>query len=263
MQVSTSAYYNWLQGSESKRSQENKNLRKKIIEISEVSNGTYGRRRIAASINKDTPKLASINRIERQMKVLGVEGYQPRSFKRTTIPDSELVDSPNLLRDCQVLSIDEAWVSDITYIATKQGWLYLCTIMDLRSRKIIGWKTADNMRADLVVDAFKEAWNSRKPTGRLIFHSDKGGQYKSRKLRRLLKRLGVSQSMTGADHCYDNAVAESFFATLKRELIRGVKFSTRESAEMAIFEYIEVFYNRVRLHSALEYRSPEEFENIA
>ena len=218
---------------------------------------------MAAAVEKSGSLKASINRIGRRMKELKIVGYRPPSFKRTTIADPLLEDSPNLTVDAKAHGIDEIWASDITFIATKQGWLYMCTIMDLYSRKIIGWSLKNHMRVDIVIEAFEMAVKKRRPNKPVIFHSDKGGQYKSKKLRRRLARKGFRQSMTGVNHCFDNAYAESFFGTLKKELIRGKAFNTMEQAEAAIFEYVEVFYNRIRVHSSLGNCSPEEFEKGA
>lgn len=159
--------------------------------------------------------------------------------------------------------MNQVWVSDITYIRTKEGWSYLCTVIDLFNREVIGWSVDAHMRADLVTRAMESAFESRKPPEHLIFHSDKGGQYKSAAVRKLLKKHKAVQSMTGKDHCYDNPHAESFFSTLKKELIRGVVFENRQAAESAIFEYIEVFYNRKRLHSSLGYQTPSAFRGAA
>lgn len=262
MEVSRNSFYEWLKGPKGKRYKENEQLREELKKSFDGSNGTYGRRRLTIAV-KDSGISCnpSINRVERQMKVLEIEGYRPPSFKRTTIGNPLLQDSPNLARDHKLDGIDQIWVSDITYIRTREGWLYLCSVMDLFSRKIIGWATDANMKAQLVIRAFDMAHRQRRPNERVIFHSDKGGQYKSKKLRRKLKRLGYQQSMTGRNHCYDNAHAESFFGTMKNELIRGVKFGSRAQAESAIFEYVEVYYNRKRIHSSIGNQSPESFEN--
>lgn len=228
--------------------------------IFDLSRGTYGRRRLTAAVNRDLNKGVSINRVERRMKELKIAGYRPPSFKRTTIGDPLLEDSPNLIKAVQAKGIDHIWVSDITYISTSEGWLYLCVIIDLFSRKVVGWKTSPNMKADVVIDSLKDALKVRRPKGKTIFHSDKGGQYKSKRFRRMLKRNKILQSMTGVDHCYDNAFAESFFGTLKSDLVRGKTFANRDVADAALFEYIEIIYNRFRLHSSLGYQSPEEFE---
>lgn len=264
MQVSKSAFYEWLHKKPSKRTLENKDLRDQVAEVFNANRGVYGRRRITEALNEEKAKKLSVGRIARRMGELRIAGYTPPAFKRTTIADPLLEDSPNLVADAAVLGVNEIWVSDLTYVATKEGWLYLCMIIDLFSRKVIGWSTRADMKVDIVIEAFDQAVRSRKPNGPVIFHSDKGGQYKAKKFRRRLQRKGFRQSMTGVNHCYDNAVAESFFGTLKTELIRGKIFASRHEAEAAMFEYIEVFYNRVRLHSSLGYKSPETFErNIA
>lgn len=199
------------------------------------------------------------------MKELGIEGYRPPVFKRTTIGDASVENSPNLLRAENIVPSqpNQVWTTDITYIATKEGWMYLCVFLDLYSRKVVGWSIDDNMKADLVLRAFNDAIRQRKPGKGLIVHSDCGGQYKSKRFRRLLWRKKIRQNMT-AGNCYDNANAESFFGSLKSDIIRGKKFSSKEEARAAVFEYVEVFYNRVRLHSALGYQSPNSFEeNVA
>jgi len=259
--VSTSGYYSWVSPHISDQEKANSSLKTQVAKVFDLSKGTYGRRRITAAINKRVKdNVISINRVGRRMKELGIAGYTPPSFKKTTIPDPLLEDSPNLIKAALVKGIDQIWVSDVTYIATKEGWLYLCVIMDLHSRKVVGWSTRHNMKAEIVIEAFKAAIKNRKPSGDIIFHSDKGGQYKSKKFRRMLKRKGFKQSMTGKDHCFDNAHAESFFGSLKSDIIRGVVFSARDIAEDALFEYLEVFYNRIRLHSSLGNTSPEVFE---
>lgn len=264
MDVSRSAYYEWLEAKPSQRSFENEMLSEKIAVIFEANRGVYGRRRIAASINHGQEKKVSINRVARRMSELKIAGYTPPAFKRTTVPDALLEDSPNLVGKAAVTRPNEIWVSDITYIGTSEGWLYLCVIIDLYSRKVVGWSTRKDMKVELLLEAFDKALRTRRPAEPVIFHSDKGGQYKAKKFRRKLLRHGFRQSMTGEDHCFDNAFAESFFGTLKTELIRRKIFDSRASAEAAIFEYIEVFYNRTRMHSSLGYQSPEGFErNIA
>jgi transposase InsO family protein len=196
------------------------------------------------------------------MKELGIQGISPRAFVVTTRDNTKLENSPNLIKDeaLEVTSIDQVWVSDITFIPTKEGWLYLCIVLDLYSRRIVGWDMQSNMKADLVINALRMALKGRKPAPGLIFHSDCGGQYKAGRFRGLLRRYGVRQSMTFAGNCYDNATAESFFGTLKTELVARLTFETREQAKAAIFEYVEVFYNRFRMHSSIGYQSPVEFE---
>ena len=171
--------------------------------------------------------------------------------------------SPNLLeRRFDVDHMNQYWVGDITYVATKKGWLYLATVIDLYSRNVVGWSMANHMRAQLVNDAFLMAIWQRKPEAGLIWHTDRGSQYASDSHRAILKDHEVIQSMSRKGNCWDNAVAESFFHTLKTELVHHHKFENQEEAKKAIFEYIEVFYNQNRMHSANNYLSPVEYENI-
>lgn len=264
MDVSRAAYYEWLDTKPGKREVENEALRQDVAKAFETYKGIYGRRRLARVVTLEGQGV-SANSIERRMKELSLAGWRPKAFKKTTTGDPSLANSPNLLKRENITANrpDQVWVTDITYVATKDGWLYLCVFMDLYSRKVLGWAMDENMKTELVIKAFEMACKSRKPAAGLIVHSDCGGQYKSKKFRRALSRRHVRQSMTHAGNCYDNAHAESFFGTLKNELIRGVKFQTREEAKAALFEYVEVFYNRIRLHSSIGYQSPEDFENVA
>jgi transposase InsO family protein len=195
------------------------------------------------------------------MALRRIRGKSPRKFRVTTIPNPKLENSPNLVKGLKAPSrVDEVWVSDITYLETKEGWAYLCVVLDLCSRKVISWTIAKHMEASLVRDALSAAIKSRGAVTGTIFHSDCGGQYKSKAVRNLLERYRMRQSMTFAGNCYDNATAESFFGTMKSELEK-CQFLSFQEAESVVFEYIECFYNRRRLHSSLGYQSPEEFEN--
>ncbi len=223
------------------------------------SRGTYGRRRIKASLGRRGIGV-SANRINRLMRSQGIRGKSPRKFRVTTVPNPKLENSPNLIKGMgQTTRLNEIWVSDITYLETKEGWAYLCVILDLHSRKIISWTIAQHMEASLVSKALATAIKARGKLVDTIFHSDCGGQYKSNLVRSLLRKHQIRQSMTHAGNCYDNANAESFFGTMKCE-IEKCQFSSFSHAESTVFEYIEVFYNRKRLHSALGYLSPENFE---
>lgn len=261
MSVSRSAFYEWLQGVPAPRIEANRKLREAVYSAHEASFGTYGRRRVALELAKQGVT-ASPSRIERRMKELGIQGISPRPFIVTTRNNANLENSPNLIKDeaLKANEIDRIWVSDITFIPTKEGWLFLCIVLDLCSRRIVGWSMRADMKADLIMDATKMALKTRKPKSGLVFHSDCGGQYKAAVFRSLLRRHGIRQSMTFAGNCYDNATAESFFGTLKSELVRRLTFETREQAKAAIFEYVEVFYNRLRMHSSIGYQSPAEFE---
>lgn len=261
LEVSRSCYYEWLQAIPSKRCEANKLLRDAVYTVHEASRGTYGRRRIAAQIAKQGSAVSPA-RIERRMKELGIQGISPRAFVTTTRDNTNLENSPNIIKDEALVAtaIDQIWVSDITFIPTKEGWLFLCIVLDLYSRRIVGWDMQPHMRAELVINALRMALKGRKPPPGLVFHSDCGGQYKAGRLRGLLMRHRTRQSMTFAGNCYDNATAESFFGTLKTELVGRLTFETREQAKAAIFEYVEVFYNRIRMHSSIGYQSPIEFE---
>jgi transposase InsO family protein len=198
------------------------------------------------------------------MRGHGLQGRCRRRFQRTTIPDPQAEPAASdLLRrhfDGQQLALDQVWVGDISYVRTWEGWLYLATVVDLASRRVVGWAMAEHMRAELACDALRMAVERRGPAPGLIFHSDRGSQYTAGDFTALLARHGIRQSLSRPRQCWDNAVAESWFATLKVELVHRHPWSTRARARQAIFEYIEVFYNRRRLHSSLGYLSPAEYE---
>ena len=262
MMISKSGYFSWLGRAPSKRNDSDMALKQIIVEEHRCSRGTYGRRRIKRSLAKKGIKI-SANRIAKLMALSSIRGKSPRKFRVTTIPNPKLENSPNLVKTINATTrLDEVWISDITYLQTKEGWAYLCVILDLHSRKVISWSIKNHMEASLVVTALKSAISARKNVEGTIVHSDCGGQYKSKAVRSLIARHKMRQSMTFAGNCYDNATAESFFGTLKSELEK-CQFSSFQEAESVIFEYIEVFYNRTRLHSSLGYKSPDEFEREA
>jgi transposase InsO family protein len=196
------------------------------------------------------------------MRIADIRGLPQRRFVVTTRRDERLPVVGDLLRqDFSAQAPDRRWVSDITYVATREGWLYLAAIMDLYSRRIVGWSMGQDLSADLALRALDQAVIRRRPSPGLIHHSDRGCQYASARYRQRLALHGILPSMSRSGCCYDNAAMESFFHTLKVELIGGLPFESREHARKAIFEYIEVFYNRRRRHSAIGYLSPEEFEH--
>jgi transposase InsO family protein len=198
------------------------------------------------------------------MRESGLRAKTARKYKATTDSNHALPVAPNLLeRRFNVPAPNTAWVSDITYLWTRQGWLYLAVIVDLYSRKVVGWSLRERMTADLVCEALDAAVRARHPPPGLVFHSDRGSQYASKVFRRRLFRYRMKQSMSRKGNCWDNAVAESFFATLKKELVRNHVFATREAARSDVFEYIEVFYNRRRAHSLLGYETPTSYEACA
>lgn len=203
----------------------------------------------------------SRRRIGRLMRKMGLSCKAKRKFRVTTDSKHHHPVAENLLnREFLVSKPDTHYVGDITYIPTQSGWLYLAVVIDLFSRKVVGWSMADNMRAELVNNALLAAIWRRKPAQGLLWHTDRGSQYASDSHRQILSQHGITQSMSRKGNCWDNAVSESFFHTLKTELVHHEKFKTKEEAKQIIFEFIEVFYNRVRMHSANDYLSPEEFE---
>lgn len=261
LSVSRSGYYNWIDRPESKRAEENRDLLKAIKEIHEQSNKTYGSPRITDALF-DRDFNASRNRVARLMASNDIRSKTKRKFKVTTNSDHKLPVSPNLLgQNFYVSTPGCVVVSDITYIQTGEGWLYLTTIMDLFHRKVVGWSMSRSMTAELTtIAALKQYVRTYSPGPGVIFHSDRGVQYACDDFRKLLEKYQFIQSMSGKGNCYDNAVAESFFKTLKTELVYHKRYPTRAHARASLFQYIEGFYNRVRKHSFLGYLSPEQFE---
>jgi putative transposase len=195
------------------------------------------------------------------MLAMGLLCKTKRKFRVTTDSKHKLPVSDNVLnREFTVNKPDQYYVGDITYIQTQAGWIYLAVVIDLFSRQVVGWSMSGNMKAELVNNALLMAIWRRKPSRGLLWHTDRGSQYASDSHRQILQAHGIKQSMSRKGNCWDNAVSESFFHTLKTELIHHVKFKTKEEAQQSVFEYIEVFYNRVRMHSANDYLSPVEFE---
>ena len=261
--VTRSSYYAWCVHTSSEHSQTDRQLKEKVRQIFEDSRQTYGTRRIKVVLAKQGMQV-SRKRIGRLMREMKLACRTKRKFKATTNSKHNLPVAPNRLkRHFNVTAPNKVYVGDITYIWTQEGWLYLAAVIDLYSRKVVGWSMQDNMKADLVNQALLMAVWQRKPSKGLLSHSDRGSQYASKSHRAILSEHGIIQSMSRKGDCWDNAVAESFFHTLKTELIYGRVFKTREEAQKVIFEYIEVFYNRNRLHSANDYQSPVEYEAVA
>ena len=263
LEVSRTAYYEWSTKEPSARELSDAELFEKITEIHKASRGTYGAPRITSKL-KDRGVCAGKKRVARLMAVHGLAGRCRRRFKRTTIPDpnaeTKAIDLICREFGIGVREIDTAWCGDITYLRTWEGWLYLATVIDFASRRVVGFAMAEHMRADLVCDALEMAIDLRRPEPGLIFHSDRGSQYTSSAFRDLLEKNGTRQSLSRPRQCWDNAVAESWFATLKEELIYRQSWPTRSLAQRAVFEFIEVFYNRQRLHSSLGNLTPVEYE---
>jgi putative transposase len=260
LKVHPSGYYAWLKEPESPREKENKALLKKITEAYVLSNRTYGYR----NIHKDLMELGiKVNkkRVARLMKLQKLHGTGTVKKKPGHKYGKPHKVHPNYLQQCFIASNpNERWVTDITYIRTHEGWLYLAVILDLFSRKVIGWSMSHRMTRQLALNAFETAVSRRDMISEVILHSDQGSQFASSDWQRVLKRHNVIPSMSRRGNCYDNAVAESFFKTLKKECVRKYIFKTREEAKRKIFEYIEMFYNPKRRHSYLNYLSPNNFE---
>lgn len=260
--VARSAYYAWLRRPLSKRAQEDARLLVKIRECSRKSRGTYGSPRVTEDLKGDGETVGH-NRVARIMKEHGIVGKPLKKFIATTDSKHDLEVAPNLLqREFTVDAPNQVWVGDITYVWTYRGWSYLATVIDLCGRRVVGWEYADNMRADIVVRAFEKACSVRDVKPGLIFHSDRGSQYASDVFRKTLEKRGAIASMSRKGDCWDNAVAESFFATIKRELLNRSIWMNLNHARAAIHEYIEVFYNQIRRHSANGYISPAAYERL-
>jgi transposase InsO family protein len=240
----------------------NRGLYKKIETVYNENHGVYGSPRIYHEL-KDQGVACSENRIARLMRLRGLQAKQSKRFKTTTKRNKAHAAAPNLLkRDFTADRPDQKWLADITYIATLEGWLYLAAILDLHTRRIVGWAMSDRMTSDLTMAALGMALLQRQPDAGLIHHSDQGSQYTDQAYQALLKDRGIRASMNGAGSWYDNAPMESFFATLKSELVHHCVYHTRDEAKADVFYYIESFYNRRRRHSALDYLSPEVYEQL-
>jgi transposase InsO family protein len=263
--VSRSAYYTDRTNPGSRHDRRDIELTTKIVEIHDASRQTYGSPRVHHEL-QDQGQRCSRKRVARLMRQIDRHGRTPRRWKKTTIADPGAAHRPDLIgRDFaispdQPAPLDTRWCGDITYIHTWQGWLYLATVIDLASRRVVGWATADHLRTDLVADALTDAVNRRRPAPGVVFHSDRGCQYTSTQYANLANELGVTLSVGRRGQCWDNAVAESFFATLKTELIHRRPWPTHKAATSAIFDYIEGWYNTRRRHSTLGYLSPTAYE---
>jgi putative transposase len=221
---------------------------------------TYGSPRICKDLRANG-ETCSRKRVAKIMNQSGIKAKMKKRFTVTTKANPAAIPAPNLLQqDFSAQGVNQRWVADFTYVSTKEGWLYVATVMDLFSRRIVGLAMSDRMKDDLVIAALQQALIHRQPHAGLVHHSDRGSQYTSQDFQNLLTAYGITASMSGTGNCYDNAAMESFYHTLKTEHIYCEHYETREQAKLSIFEYIEVFYNRQRRHSTLDYLSPLMFE---
>lgn len=258
--VSRSGYYRFLGAKPSCRQQDQERLTVKIQEVYEASRQTYGSPRIHAEL-KDQGETCSRTRVARLMQQAGIIAKMNKKFKVTTKTNSKAKSAPNLLeQNFTSNQPNQRWVADLTYVSTLEGWLYVAVVLDLFSRRIVGLTMGERMTDDLVIAALDQALIHRSPLPGLIHHSDRGSQYASQDFQKKLAHHNITASMSGTGNCYDNAAMESFFHTLKTEHVYFERYQTREQAKQSIFEYLEVFYNRQRRHSTLNYKTPLTFE---
>ena len=260
LRVSRSGYYRWRRASEGVRAREDRKLSVEIRAVYEQSRHRYGSPRVYRELRAQGVRCGR-HRVERLMRTSGLMARPRRNFKVTTRSTAaHPVAANHLDRQFSVPQTNTVWAGDITYIATREGWLYLAVLLDLCSRRVVGWACSDRLHHDLVLSALHMAFQRRRPGKRLLHHSDRGCQYTCADYQAELARRGIQVSMSRRGDCYDNAMVESFFSTLKAELDSYDRYETRQQAKTELFEYIEVFYNRKRRHSSLGYLSPADFE---
>jgi putative transposase len=261
LEVSTSAYYTWRNAPPSQRERDDERLQTAIIAAHEANRKVYGSPRITEELQAQGEKVGR-RRVARLMRKNRISGLQKRRWRRTTDSRHKLPLAENILdRNFMAAAPNQVWVGDITYVWTTQGWAYVAVIIDLFSRKVVGWAVRNTLGRELAIAALTKALMLRKPPEKLVHHTDRGCQYASREYRQHLAAHGLIQSMSRAGNCYDNAACESFFASLKKELVHRVSFATRTEAYDAIADYIDNFYNPIRRHSAIGHRSPVEHES--
>jgi len=260
LDVSASGYYAWRGRPESMRTAANRQLIEEIRRVYGDSRGRYGSPRVHAALRAEGRQIGR-NRVARLMHHHGICARQKRRFCRTTDSSHDFPLAPNLLgRRFTASAPDRVWLADITYIPTAEGWLYLAVVLDMFSRRVVGWAMDERITQELTLNALRMAIATRRPRPGLLHHSDRGSQYASNDYRKLLKQFYMTQSMSRKGNCWDNAPMESFFKTLKVERIYRLRYSSRDQARLDIVNWIEGFYNEKRLHSAIDYRSPADFE---
>lgn len=260
LEVSRSGYYDWLHHEPGKQERANRRLDVKIKALFAEHKQRYGAPRITQALRAQG-ECCSQTRVARRMKKMNLRAIAKKKFKITTDSKHNNPVFNNVLdRDFTTTAINQKWVGDITYIDTEEGWMYLAVIIDLHSRAVIGWSMDKRMKKKLVCDALMMALFKRKFPTKVMIHSDRGSQYSSKKYRKIIEDYKLVGSMSRKGNCWDNAIAESFFHTLKVELIQGNRYKTREIARQSIFQYIEGYYNQKRLHSSIDYRTPNEVE---
>jgi len=256
LEVSTSGYADWQRGSRRKKHLTDLQLITLIEAIDKEVKGAYGSPRMTAEL-KDRGYAVGKTRVENMMRKHGIKARHKRKYRVTTDSRHHFPVAPNRLnRQFQPDAPNKAWSADITFIPTDEGWLYLAVVLDLYDRSVVGWSMKEHMKTDLVLDALTMAWFRRKPTGNVLHHSDRGSQYASHAFQEQLKKYGMTCPMSRKGNCWDNAPTESFFNSLKNERVHANRYATRDEAKADVFEYIELFYNRRRRHSALKGKSP-------
>ena len=264
MRVSKSGFYSWLNGKPSPRSKRTVQIQDSVLEVYRQSNGIYGSYKIAEKLKTDDSlETACRNTVAKAMQDLGIKSRVSRKFKpTTTVSDPSKKPAPNILaQDFKADAPNQKWVADITYLPTLAGWVYLAVVIDLFSRKVVGWKMSDRLTTPLVTGALKNAIEARRPeTKELLHHSDRGCQYTSEAFQSIMRTTNITCSMSRTGCCYDNAVVERFFWSLKHEWTKFQQFDDLDSARISIFKYIETFYNSERIHQTLEYQTPDEVE---
>jgi putative transposase len=260
LELNPSGYYAWHRREPSARSAENERLLERITAIHSESRGNYGSPKVWRKLRRDGERV-NHKRVERLMRENALSAKRVKRYRQTTDSRHSLPVAENVLeRNFSVVCPDEVWTTDITYIWTQEGWLYLVVFLDLYSRLVVGWTVSERITSELVEAAFLQAQQRRAGAVSPLVHSDRGSQYASTTFRERLAAWGCRQSMSRKGNCWDNAVSESFFGNLKREMVHHERFATRQEAKDKLFDYIEVFYNRSRIHSAANYFAPAEYE---